>query len=264
MRGKHCYKIYLKNFKRNVLQWGNKISPQCRWKWIKSRVLKSTSQSLAMEAQQWTAILLLLLGSLGGAVAQGIFFLLTRVSFETSFDSKQPKLELKLVSALSETKRLFRFFTKTECFGVLLEQKSNRNSFIESIFSYFFQKIHGCFGLFWYVLKQFVSVISLLYLYSTLPHPATHPSKTYSMAVRAIPLPVFHQGPLNGYRTGFKKCSDAQQIYSANSCRWHKCKSGWSLKTEKIHCQWHVYIDTTHTIRHLFLTWTSFIPSYIS
>jgi hypothetical protein len=28
-----------------------------------------------------------------------------RVSFETGFDSKQPKLEPKLVSALSETKR---------------------------------------------------------------------------------------------------------------------------------------------------------------
>jgi hypothetical protein len=39
-----------------------------------------------------------------------------RLSFETSFDSKQPKLEPKLVSALSETKRLFRlfrFYTKT-------------------------------------------------------------------------------------------------------------------------------------------------------
>ncbi len=34
----------------------------------------------------------------------------TRVSFETSFDSKQPKLEPKLVSTLSETKRLFRLF----------------------------------------------------------------------------------------------------------------------------------------------------------
>jgi hypothetical protein len=31
----------------------------------------------------------------------------TRVSFETSFDSKQPKLEQKLVSVLSETKCLF-------------------------------------------------------------------------------------------------------------------------------------------------------------
>jgi hypothetical protein len=33
-----------------------------------------------------------------------------RVSFKTSFDSKQPKLEPKLVSALSETKRFIRFF----------------------------------------------------------------------------------------------------------------------------------------------------------
>jgi hypothetical protein len=42
----------------------------------------------------------------------------TRVSFEASFDSKQPpKLEPKLVSALSETKclfRLFRFYTETK------------------------------------------------------------------------------------------------------------------------------------------------------
>ncbi len=33
-----------------------------------------------------------------------------RVSFKTSVDSKQPKLEPKLVSALSKTKRLFRLF----------------------------------------------------------------------------------------------------------------------------------------------------------
>ncbi len=58
---------------------------------------------------------------------------LDRVSFETSFDSKQPKLEPKLVSALSETKRLFRLFrnyTETACFGVSIEsnkQKTNRN-----------------------------------------------------------------------------------------------------------------------------------------
>jgi hypothetical protein len=38
-----------------------------------------------------------------------------RVSFETSFDSKQPKLEPKLVSALSETKRLFRLFSNSFC-----------------------------------------------------------------------------------------------------------------------------------------------------
>jgi hypothetical protein len=36
---------------------------------------------------------------------QGDGWLVARVSFETSFDSKQPKLEPKLVSALSETKR---------------------------------------------------------------------------------------------------------------------------------------------------------------
>jgi hypothetical protein len=48
------------------------------------------------------------------------------VSFETSFDSKQPKLEPKLVSALSETKRffrLFRFDIETESFDVSIEPK---------------------------------------------------------------------------------------------------------------------------------------------
>jgi hypothetical protein len=48
------------------------------------------------------------------------------VSFETSFDSKQPKLETKLVSALSETKRLFRlfrFYTETESFDVSIVPK---------------------------------------------------------------------------------------------------------------------------------------------
>jgi hypothetical protein len=49
-----------------------------------------------------------------------------------------------------------------------------------------------------------------VYLYGTLPHPATRPLKTHSMAVRAIPLPVCHHGPPKDYRTGFKKCSDAQ------------------------------------------------------
>ncbi len=53
-----------------------------------------------------------------------------RVSFETSFDSKQPKLEPKLVSALSETKRLFRlfrFYTETEIFDVSLEPKQTED-----------------------------------------------------------------------------------------------------------------------------------------
>jgi hypothetical protein len=52
----------------------------------------------------------------------------SRVSLETSFDSKQLKLEPKLVSALSETKRLFRlfrFFSKTASFGVSVKPKLN-------------------------------------------------------------------------------------------------------------------------------------------
>jgi hypothetical protein len=54
-----------------------------------------------------------------------------RVSFETSFDSKQPKLELKLVSALPETKRLFRlfrFYIKTASFGVSIKPKLTETS----------------------------------------------------------------------------------------------------------------------------------------
>ena len=53
-----------------------------------------------------------------------------RVSFETSFDSKQPKLEPKLVSALSKTKRLFRlfrFYTETTSFGVSIELKQAKD-----------------------------------------------------------------------------------------------------------------------------------------
>jgi hypothetical protein len=53
-----------------------------------------------------------------------------RVPFETSFDSKQPKLEPKLVSALSETKRLFwlfRFYTETESFAVSIEPKQTED-----------------------------------------------------------------------------------------------------------------------------------------
>ncbi len=83
-----------------------------------------------------------------------IMLMQTRMSFETCFDSKLPKLETKLVSALSETKCLFRLFcinTKTESLGVLIEPKQReeqQNSLIKSIFWYFFPKILGCFGLF--------------------------------------------------------------------------------------------------------------------
>jgi len=55
---------------------------------------------------------------------------LSRVSFQTSFDSKQPKLEPTLVSALSETKlkfRLFRFYAETEIFDVSIEPKQTED-----------------------------------------------------------------------------------------------------------------------------------------
>ena len=48
------------------------------------------------------------------------------MSLDTSFSSKESKLEAKLVSALSETKhlfRLFRFYTERESFGVSIEPK---------------------------------------------------------------------------------------------------------------------------------------------
>jgi hypothetical protein len=85
------------------------------------------------------------------------------VSFETSFDSKQPKLEPKLDSALSETKRLFRLFRfyciPKQRFSMFRlnprnKQKANRNSLIWSIFWYFsgnlgiFRVFSVCFGLF--------------------------------------------------------------------------------------------------------------------
>ncbi len=53
-----------------------------------------------------------------------------RVSSETSFVSKQPKLEPKLVSALSETRRLFRLFRfniETGSFGVSKQPKQTKD-----------------------------------------------------------------------------------------------------------------------------------------
>jgi hypothetical protein len=66
------------------------------------------------------------------------------VSFETSFDLKQPKLEPKLVSAL----------TKTESFGVSIEPKQTeeqQKQFDREIFWYFSED----FGFFRFVSKQF-------------------------------------------------------------------------------------------------------------
>jgi hypothetical protein len=87
------------------------------------------------------------------------------VSFETSFDSKQPKLKPKLVSALSETKclfRLFRFCTETESFGVPTEPKQKEDQpkqFDREHILVFFHKFLCCFVMFRVVLVfRFVSV----------------------------------------------------------------------------------------------------------
>jgi hypothetical protein len=104
------------------------------------------------------------------------------MSFETSFDSKQPKLEPKLVSALSETKRLFwlfRFKTKTESFDVSIEPKQTEDQpkhfdrehillfFTENLgffrFFRFFSFFRFFWGFFWFVSEQLVLVVSLLY-----------------------------------------------------------------------------------------------------
>ncbi len=105
------------------------------------------------------------------------------MSFETSFDSKQPKLEPKLVSGLSERKRLFRlfrFYTETDSFDVSIEPKQTGDQsklfdrehillfFTENVgffrvFSVFrfFRFFRGFF--FRFVSKPFVLVVLLLY-----------------------------------------------------------------------------------------------------
>ncbi len=62
--------------------------------------------------------------------------------------------------------------------------------------------------------------------HGTLPQSATRPLKTYSTAVRAIPLSACHQGPPSGNRTGFKKLSDAQQFIQLTVVGDINAKSG--------------------------------------
>ncbi len=118
---------------------------------------------------------------LAKASSSRIFFLeilktRSRVSFKTSFDSKQPKLEPKLVSVLSKTKRLFRlfhFYTETETFDVSKEPKQTEDQpkqfGREHILFFFYRKFKVFpffpffFCFFRFVSKPFVSVVSLLY-----------------------------------------------------------------------------------------------------
>jgi hypothetical protein len=93
------------------------------------------------------------------------------VSFKTSFNSKQPKLEPKLVSALSETKRLFRlfrFYTETESFDVLNEPKQTKDQpkqFDRKHILQFFTKNLGFFRFFRFFrfFSVFFSVFSGLF-----------------------------------------------------------------------------------------------------
>ncbi len=98
-----------------------------------------------------------------------------RVSFEISFDSKQPKLEPKLVSALSKTERLFRlfrFYTETESFDVSKPKQTEDQPklFDREHILLFFTENSGFFGCFFrffsffrFVSKQFVPAVSLSY-----------------------------------------------------------------------------------------------------
>ncbi len=82
---------------------------------------------------------------------QPVAYSTSRVPFETSFDEKQTAVEPKLVSALSKTKRLFwlfRFYTKTESFGVSIETEEQPKQFDREHIWWFFQKSLGRFGLF--------------------------------------------------------------------------------------------------------------------
>jgi hypothetical protein len=88
-----------------------------------------------------------------------------RVSFETSFDSKQPKLEPKLVSALSETKRLFRlfrFYTEKENFDVSIEPKQTEDQ--PKQFNYLLSSLYANrAGRDWKVFQSFEIVNCILY-----------------------------------------------------------------------------------------------------
>ncbi len=93
------------------------------------------------------------------------------MSFESSFDSKQPKREPKLVSALSETKssfRLFRFYTETESFDILIEPKQTKDQpkqFDREHILQFFTENFGFFRFFHFfpVFSIFFSVFSVCF-----------------------------------------------------------------------------------------------------
>ena len=104
--------------------------------------------------------------------------------------------------------------------------------------------------------------IFMLYIIVRLPlQPTTPHWETPSMAVRAIFLPVCHRRTAQGLPNWIQTMFGRAVFYSTISIDDINAQSGWSLKTEKIRLKWHVCSDTIHTLRHLFLTWTSLYPS---
>ncbi len=89
------------------------------------------------------------------------------MSFKTSFDSKEPNLEPKLVSELSETKhlfRLFRFYTEAESFDVSIEPKQTEDQlkqFDREHILLFFTENLGFFRFF-----PFFSFFSVFFVFS--------------------------------------------------------------------------------------------------
>ncbi len=88
----------------------------------------------------------------------------SRLSFKTIFSSKQPKLEPKLVSALSESKclfRLFRFYTETESFGGSIALKKTEEQPKQCDREHILVFFSKYFGLFWFVLVCFSCFASI-------------------------------------------------------------------------------------------------------
>ncbi len=71
------------------------------------------------------------------------------------------------------------------------------------------------------------------------------------------PLVCLPPGTAQWQPDQIKKGSNTQQFIQLTVVGDINAKRGWSLKTEKNRLLWHVHDDTTHTSRHLFLTWTS-------
>jgi len=108
--------------------------------------------------------------------------------------------------------------------------------------------------------RQYKKVHCTSYIFSTVRHSTaiSYPSiESLFNGCQGHPPFCLPPGTAQRQPDRIKKGSNAQQFIQLTVVGDINAKSGWSLKTEKIHWLWHVYIDTTHTLRHLFPTWTS-------